>query len=112
MKIKTPKARSEARRSELIAVLRESIPSYRDKSPTQLLAVCNLTEEALALDCAWPGVPWLVAGLHYYTLGLRAVRARAAGRFPDGSQFGSDNPSATTPSYATIITSKQPEDIQ
>jgi len=99
------------RRQELIHILREALPIFSDKDDAELLEFCGLPESTIAADCSWEGIPWSATGLHYYVLGIRAVRARARGRFPNGSVGGSEFPEPTPP-YATILARKQPEDTQ
>lgn len=111
MKTKTLTApRLGLKRQELLNELREAIPIYRFKSNVQLLEFCNISDEKIAADCNWNAIPWSATQLHYYTLGIRAVRARARGNYPDGTFCGSINPDATTPTYQQIIISKQAED--
>jgi hypothetical protein len=111
MKTKSPTAPKLClKRQELLKELREAIRIYRYKDNAQLLEFCNITEATIEADCAWEGIPWTAICLHYYVLGIRAVKARSAGRFPDGSQVGTDNPDAFTRTYREIITSKLPED--
>jgi hypothetical protein len=95
---------------ELLAELQDALRIFRNCSHDERLRFCNISEATLAADCRNESIPWVAVGLHYYCLAIRAVRARAVGRFPDGSPWGSDNPSAITPPYLQILKSKQPED--
>ena len=102
--------RIAGRRQELLHELREAIPIFRNNTDQELLDFCSLSAQTLLADCTWEGIPWAVTCLHYYCLGIRAARARARGRFPDGSAYGSDNPEATTPPYSQILATKCAQD--
>ena len=103
------KSKNRKRRGELLGELREALPMFRHKSNGSLLEFCNISEATLRADCENECLPWIVTGIHYYCLGLRSARARANGRYPDGSACGSENPSAVTPSYTHFLFAKQPD---
>ena len=75
---------------ELLAELQDALRIFRNCSHDERLRFCNITPATLDADCRNEGIPWPAVQLHYYSLALRAARARSLGRIPDGTVCGSE----------------------
>jgi hypothetical protein len=86
-------------RAVLVGELRRSLFSlphdrYTDQ---EILAFCKIPEVTLQADLMQKRVPFGALKLHYFILGLRALRAVARGRMPDGSVSGAAPGGGITP---------------
>jgi hypothetical protein len=81
------KLTTEQKRNLLIGEIRSALNSPNEYSDSTLLCICNLSEATIAEDLNNKQVPWIALQMHYYTLAIRALRERVAGRIPEDSSF-------------------------
>lgn len=86
-------------RALLVRELRRGLFSLpHDRYTDQdILAFCNIPEATFHADLMQKRVPFGALRLHYFILGLRALRAVASGRIPDGSGSGAAHCGRITP---------------
>ena len=89
----------------LIKELRRGLFSlnHDDYTDQESLHFCNIPESTIHADLMQERVAFGALRLHYFILGLRALRAVASGRIPDGTVNGAALGDVTTPPISELV---------
>lgn len=93
------------KRDSLLKELRRGLFSltHDEYSGQDILQFCNIPEATLWADIRQDRVPFGAVKIHYFILGLRALRAIACGRIPDGTVGGSPQAGVSTPPLSELV---------